>query len=311
MKHFFVINPAAGKKTDPAALSARITETASARGEPFEIYVTKGPMDACEAVRREADKGGEVRVYACGGDGTLNECVNGAAGRENVSVTHYPTGTGNDFIRVFGAADVERFHDLELLMDGVAVPLDLIDCNGRYAINICSVGIDARIGTQVHEYSSKPLLSGGAAYVASLVVNVFRGINQRLKITHEGAEEGEYALVCVCNGSYYGGGFHPVPEAVPNDGTLDCLVVKGVGVFGFARMVGRYSKGRYAEMGKIMTLHRGAEFAVECAEPLDINVDGELMKGSSVRFSLRPGAVSFVLPKGSDFLASHSRGEER
>ena len=303
MKHLFIINPAAGKKLDTDELAARITETASARGEPFEIYVTKGPMDACGKVRGAAERGEELRVYACGGDGTLNECVNGAACLPNVSVTHFPTGTGNDFIRVFGAADVERFRDLSLLMDGTAVPLDLIDCNGRYSINICSVGIDARIGTQVHEYSSKPLLSGGAAYVASLVVNVFRGINQHLKISHEGSEEGDYALVCVCNGSYYGGGFHPVPEAAPDDGVLDCLVVKKVSVFGFARMVGRYSKGRYADMSEIMTCHRGAEFKIECAEPLDINIDGELMRGSEVRFSLRPGAVIFILPKGSDHLA--------
>jgi YegS/Rv2252/BmrU family lipid kinase len=306
LKHLFIINPAAGRKADPDALSARIAEKVSARCAPFEIYVTKGPMDACEKVRAEAECGDELRVYACGGDGTLNECVNGAALRPNVSVTHFPTGTGNDFIRVFGPADVERFRDLDLLMDGSPVPLDLIDCNGRYAINICSVGIDARIGTQVHEYSSKPLLSGGAAYVASLVVNVFRGINQHLKITHESSEEGDYALVCVCNGSYYGGGFHPVPEALPNDGVLDCLVAKRVSVFGFARMVGRYSKGRYAEMGDIMACHRGAEFVIECAEPLDINIDGELMRGAEVRFSLRPGAVSFIMPKGSDFLASNA-----
>ncbi|MCR5648284.1 MAG: diacylglycerol kinase family lipid kinase [Oscillospiraceae bacterium] len=306
MKHLFIINPAAGKKLDTEELGARISEKASARGEPYEIYITKGPMDACEKVRSAAESGEELRVYACGGDGTLNECVNGAAFSENVSVTHFPTGTGNDFIRVFGAADVERFRDLGLLMDGTAVPLDLIDCNGRCAINICSVGIDARIGTQVHEYSSKPLLSGSAAYVASLVVNVFRGINQHLKITHEGFEEGDYALVCVCNGSYYGGGFHPVPEARPDDGVLDCLIARKVSVAGFARMVGRYSKGRYAEMGEIMACHRGTDFKIECDEPLDINIDGELMRGNTVTFSLRPGAVRFVMPKGSDFLASRA-----
>ena len=305
MKHLFIVNPAAGKKTDTGALSERIRAAAEARGEPYEIYITAGPMDACSRVRVEAETGAELRVYACGGDGTLNECVNGAAGFSNAAVTHYPTGTGNDFVRMFGEKDSALFSDLAALMDGTVLPLDLIDCNGRYSVNICSVGIDARIGTQVHEYSSKPLVPDGAAYVVSLIVNVFRGITQHLRITTpDGTEEGEYTLVCVCNGRFYGGGFNPVPDAMPNDGLLDCLIAKGVSVLGFASMVGRYSKGRYAEMPAVMTCRRGTEFTVECAEPLDINIDGELMHGSTVTFRVCPGAVNFIFPKGSEFPAS-------
>ena len=60
-------------------------------------------MDACRKIEQEAAAGQPLRVYACGGDGTLNECVCGAVGCDNVAVTHYPCGTGNDFVRCFGA----------------------------------------------------------------------------------------------------------------------------------------------------------------------------------------------------------------
>ncbi|MCE6983484.1 lipid kinase, partial [Pseudomonas frederiksbergensis] len=89
-------------------------------------------------------------VYACGGDGTLNECVNGAVGHDNVAVTHFPCGTGNDFIKMFGE-EKDRFFDLSDLVRGEVRPLDVMECCGRYAVNICSVGIDARIGTEVHQ----------------------------------------------------------------------------------------------------------------------------------------------------------------
>ena len=72
-------------------------------------------------------------------------------GHANVAVTHFPCGTGNDFIKMFGA-EKERFFDLAELVRGEVRPFDVMECCGRYAINICSVGIDARIGTEVHQY---------------------------------------------------------------------------------------------------------------------------------------------------------------
>ena len=103
MKHLFIVNPAAGKRDRTAEVSAKAAEMFSKKDDEYEIYVTRGPMDAPEKIKRAADETGELRVYSCGGDGTYNECVCGAAGLSNVAVTPYATGTGNDFIRMFGA----------------------------------------------------------------------------------------------------------------------------------------------------------------------------------------------------------------
>ena len=164
MKHLFIVNPAAGGSDKTAEVRAKVEKAFRDREDPFEIYVTRGPMDAARKIRTEAGLGEPVRVYACGGDGTFNECVCGAAEQENVAVCPFPTGTGNDFCRMFGA-EKDCFRDLDALLDGWEHPMDLIECNGRYSANICSVGIDARVGCSVHKYGRL----GAFGYVVSLL----------------------------------------------------------------------------------------------------------------------------------------------
>jgi diacylglycerol kinase (ATP) len=301
MKHLFIINPVAGG-TDKTETVSRLIHSAMDRrlNEPYEIYVTKGPMDACAAIKKRALDGAEMRVYACGGDGTLNECVNGAAGLPNVALTHYPMGTGNDFCRIFGTG-AELFNSFENLLDGVESKIDLIDCNGRYSINICSVGIDARIGTDVHKYSRLPFISGRRAYIFSTLVNFIKGIGRSLTVRLDGtALKGEFSLICACNGRYYGGGFNPIPDAEPDDGQLDFLIVRKVPRLTFAKLIGKYKSGRYKDLPRdIVTYHRGPYLRVESAEKMVINIDGEMQESKVADFRVAPSALRFFFPRGT------------
>jgi YegS/Rv2252/BmrU family lipid kinase len=305
MRHLFIVNPAAGGKKHHYKETIELLKTAAgSQPDPYEIYVTKAPMDAIDKIRQEAAGNSNVmRVYACGGDGTLNECVNGAAGLSGVSVTHYPCGTGNDFIKMFGKDRVSLFRDIPALMKGTPRPLDLIETRTpgavRYGINICSVGIDARIGTDVHKYSAIPVIGGATGYVVSMAVNLIRGVNQELRITVENeTKTGSFALLCACNGRYYGGGFNPVPDALPNDGILEFLVVKAVSRFKFISVVGKYAKGRFREISDIITHIRGKTMSVESKTPLAVNIDGELLRASSITFTVLPGHIGFIFPEG-------------
>ena len=288
MKHLFIVNPVAGGRDRTREVAAAVAQAFSAgRDGDYEIYTTTAPMDATRKIEAEAARGDELRVYACGGDGTLNECVCGAVGHENVAVTHYPGGTGNDFVRCFGEET-----------DREVRKLDAIDCNGRYAINICSVGIDARIGIDVHKYSKLPLIGGAAGYVTSTAVNLIKGVKRPLRVRCGGKlYYGDMSLICACNGSYYGGGFHPVPEARPDDGVLDFLIVKGVSRLSFVKLVGAYAKGKYAEMPKVITHVRGDSIEIESETELGINVDGEAVFGKTVCIRILPGAVNFLVPR--------------
>lgn len=306
MKHLFIINPnAGGKKARKEETEREIRAFTDSTSDPCEIYQTKGPMDACRKVAEESEAADMLYVYACGGDGTLNECVNGAALRGNVAVTQYPCGTGNDFLRMFGLNDIGKFHDFKALSGGIVRPLDIIDCNGRYGINICSVGIDARVGTDVHKYSRIPIVGGKTGYIVALLVNVIKGVAQKYRITFEDETiEKKTTLVCACNGRFYGGGFNPVPEAMPDDGVLEYLIVDAVSRLKVAQIVGKYSKGRFRELSDVIKHFRGSLLELECEHDVIVNIDGEALFAKKVVFSVVPKGVNFLFPRNLAFFDS-------
>ena len=316
MKHLFIINPiAGGTKNRLEEVERTIKEFAETLHDPYEIYVTKTPMDACHKIITEAESASmtgtepaaedaeTLRVYACGGDGTLNECANGAANRKNVSITHYPCGTGNDFLKTFGKENVDLFRDLHDLSTGTVRKLDLIDCEGRYGINICSVGIDARVAADVHKYSSIPIIGGATGYVVALIINVIKGVTQKFHIKVDDIViHKKITLACICNGQYYGGGFTPVPDAIPDDGILETLVVEPVSRFKVAQLVGRYAQGRFREFPKLFTYVRGNSMEIECDRDFVVNIDGESIYRKKIKFQLVPKGINFVFPSKMQFL---------
>ena len=118
MRHLFIINPAAGKNLDVAAVQREINSVMEGRGEPWTIVTTKGPGDAEQTAAAWASESPEeLRIYSLGGDGTLNEVVNGAAGHDHVDLSCCPMGSGNDFVKTFGK-ESWRFRDLKALVEG-------------------------------------------------------------------------------------------------------------------------------------------------------------------------------------------------
>ena len=305
MKHLFIVNPVAGKSKPEDKMRlihesiGRLPE--SVRGAEFEIYVTSAPMDAAAKIKDEATRCGDLRVYACGGDGTLNECVNGAAGLENVAVTHFPCGTGNDFIRTFGE-EKERFFNLSELMTGEIRPIDIIKCNDRYAVNICSLGIDARVGTDVHKYSGIPLIGGPTGYVISLMANYIKGVHQPMTVRVDGMTCGpELNLVCVCNGRFYGGGFNPTNDSRPDDGLMDVLVASGVNRTKLLGVIMSYAKAKYRRFPQYITYVRTRHLEVDCRGEEVINIDGEAAYSKRAVMDLIPGGVNFIFPVNMEF----------
>ncbi len=301
MKHIFIINPkAGGRKGNTSRILAMAEDLRQRHGLDCTCMLTQSPGHARELSRRIAEGGEEVRLYACGGDGTASEVANGIAGFANAAMTCIPAGTGNDLLRNFGD-DMPKFQEAENLWDGPVFPLDLIDCNGRLALTIACSGIDARVADDVHKYSRIPLLNGTNSYVASLLVNfLFKGIGRRWTISLDGQEIiGQYALVSCCNGRYYGGGFMPVPEARMDDGRLETIIVKNVSRLKFARFVGAYAKGGYAAFpqlarvvhAKVVKLHSEDEDIVTC-------LDGESIRSRDVTLRLSDKKVLFFGPKG-------------
>lgn len=305
MKHLFIVNPTAGGKDHTPDVQAAVDSVFSSSDADVEVYVTTAPLDACRKIEEEAALSDDLRVYSCGGDGTFNECVTGAALKKNVSVTPYPTGTGNDFCRMFGE-EKDMFKDLSALVAGSIRPIDVIACNDRYSVNLCSVGVDARIGVNVHKYSKIPLIGGATGYVVSAIVEVFKGIAMPMKITcGDFSIEGEQTLVVACNGRYYGGGFNPWPEARPDDGLLDILIVKKVSLLQLARLIGKYAAGKAKDLTEYIRHIQSDRITIAFEEDNVVNLDGEAMFTKKAEMQLIPGGVNLIVPSGMRFFAEN------
>ena len=239
MKHLFIINPAAGKKETTQELEALL----DALSVPHEVVYTREAGDAQRLAETAARTGEPLRIYACGGDGTLNEVVNGVAGLDHVAVTCVPKGTGNDFLKLFGPGYRKLFYDLERLAAGPQTAFDLMDCNGKLGLDVACAGVDARIAADVHRYKDWRFVSGMGAYCLSLLENIlWKGIDRPMTVRMGDIswQDRPTAILCVCNGRHYGGGFMPVADAMPEDtiyvsiarhpqeDTWRCITVEGV-----------------------------------------------------------------------------------
>ena len=300
MTHLFIINPAAGSRDRTKQYSAAIHELCGKRGLNYRIEVSAAPGECHRITREAAETGEQYRIYACGGDGTLNEVASGAAGFDNVAVTVFSGGSGNDFVKLF--SDPKAFFDLERLLDAEETTFDLIRCNDDISLNICSVGLDARIGTDVANYKRIPLLSGFRAYAASTVVNVIKGIKEHYVIEIDGERiDGQQTLICACNGRFYGGGFNPVPEADPRDGKLDVLLVDKVNIFQVASIISKYKNGQYKKLSKVIKHLQTDEIIIHCDKETPINLDGEMRMGKTAHMCLADKKIRFFYPKGLTF----------
>ena len=297
MKHLFIINPAAGKYDHTEELKSKIELICKEHSLNYEIRVSENPGDCTSITKEAAASGKETRVYACGGDGTLNEVVCGAAGAANLAVTHLPCGSGNDFIKNF--SEPERFSSLDRLLDADEVLLDLIQVGEDYSLSICSMGIDARIGTEIQKYKRLPLVSGKGAYNLSTAVNLIKGIHRHYVVELNGETiDDRFTLICVCNGRFYGGGYMPVPEAAPDDGKLEVLLVKKVSRLQVAGIIGKYKVGRYAEYPEVFRHFSTDRILIRCDREEVINLDGEARWGKDVEIRLSDKKLRFFYPRG-------------
>ncbi len=298
MKHLFIINPAAGKYDHTGEFAQKIRQACEKRCLAYEILVSRGPGDCTKIAQAAAATGDAVRLYACGGDGTLNEVVNGAAGYKNAAVTNFPGGSGNDFIRIF--SDPAAFRSCERLLDAEVAEFDLIRCGSKhYSINICSVGVDARIGTSMSKYKRLPLVSGAGAYLLSTGVNVIKGLTRHYVVELDGEViDEELTMICIANARWYGSGFHPVPDASPDDGLMDVLLVNKLSRLQAASVIGKFKAGLYKELPDLIRPYRCKKVTVHCDEKSEVNLDGELLMAKDATFEIVPKAIRFFYPKG-------------
>jgi diacylglycerol kinase (ATP) len=292
MKHLFIVNPIAGKGK-ALKLIPQIRDIFAGRQDEYLIEVTKKPGHATEIVR-EYVKNGKYRIYSVGGDGTLNEVLNGIVNSES-SLAIIPYGSGNDFIKSI-ANSFDRDTILEKTVEGHEETVDLVRVNDRYFINIASVGFDAEVAAAAERFKKIPYFTGSLAYVASIISTVFRYKNHRLMVTIDEKQfHDRMLLTAIANGRFYGGGMIPAPQARIDDGELDICLIDALGKAKILALFPQFMKGRH---GKFREVHfyKGKTIKIKSENEIALNFDGEVQKVKEAVFEIIPNGIKIVIP---------------
>ncbi len=301
-KHIFIINPVAGKRDRTTEQASLIAASAERCGIEHEIFITNAPKHAISLVRDAVIKhhGQDLRFYACGGDGTLNEVANAAVVFPNCAITNFPSGSGNDFIKIFGQ-NSSSFLELEKLIVGQTVELDYIQSGNGISINILSVGLDARIAAGTSKFKIVPGMTGKQMYFASTAEQVLKGLHKNYRVEVDGVNyDGRFTMIVAANGGTYGGSFDIIPDPQPCDGYIDVLLVGPVSRFTVARVIGLYKSGKYAQVPHIIKYIRAKNLKVQAADrnPIKLNLDGETSETGIVDATISDKKMRFIVPKG-------------
>ena len=295
MRYVFIVNPVAGKGKGPGTVVPKINEYFK-NGENYTVYVTSYKGEAREIAELQAKTGDDVRIFACGGEGTFFETLNGVVGYDNVEIGVIPCGTANDFLKCFGKK--ELFFDIPEISEGEAVELDLIKADDLYCINQCSVGMDAIVAERMQKFKKIPFVNGKTAYTLA-IIKLFLGkigLDLNIKIDDK-IEIKKNCLFAVCaNGPVYGGGYTSAPYATPFDGKLDFTIVDTISKIKVLSFLKSYSEGTqekydYCAMGNCQSMEIYAD------KPFPVNLDGEITPKTHVKFEIVKKAIKFILPK--------------
>ncbi len=303
MKHIFVINPSAGDGEAEREFLPAIIQAANAAGILYEIHITSGSMDAERFSREKCLEDGPVRLYACGGDGTLNEVANGIYGHDNAELAVIPAGTGNDFVKTF--KNSHYFTDLDRQIKGKPVIIDLLKYNGRFGVNVCNAGFDSAVANRIEKLKRYPLLHGKTSYIAGIFLEFFKKMGNCLEVTIDDSETytGNFLLFAAGIGSYYGGGFHALPLASRSRGEMDLCLVRKFGRLKFLSMISDYKAGRHVEKLKFKELviyRKCRKVTVKSEKPFLFSADGETNLKKEVCIEVVPRAIRLSLPEGCE-----------
>ncbi len=295
MKYIFVINPTAGKGTEQQGIIDGVKKYFEKNGGDFEIHITTAPGDAESYAKSVAQKGEAVRIYACGGEGTVFEVLNGVVGFDNVELGVVPCGSANDFLKFFKTR--KPFTDIADQISGDAVPTDIIKAGDKYCLNGCSVGMDAMVARDMIIFKNWKGVSGAFAYKLAVLKTFLQklGVEINLSVNDEKPETKRCLFAVIANAPYYGGGYMSAPDAVPFDGELDFTLVDVISKLRVPKFLSFYGKGEHASLD-YCHLKRCESMEFTSDTPIPVNLDGEIVVTDHLKFSLVKSGVKFAIP---------------
>lgn len=312
MRTVFIVNPKAGKGQGGERFIREIEAASQKTGIPAEIYSTQavgdGEVLAAQLAREAETRGEETRIIACGGDGTLNEVLNGAMHSKPVSIGVVPIGTGNDFCRNFPEAG--DFLNIEAQLKGYVTECDAICYSGmlggkeqtRYCANMFNIGFDCNVVDLTAKLKNYPLVAGSMAYLLAVLCILVKKKGADLKVELDGEvyEDGPVLLTALANGSFCGGGVKSAPAARLNDGLMDVNIIYNVTRREFLSKFPAYSKGTHMQIPGIEKIICARQCRRAVITPrqgtMRLCTDGEIVDAGRIAFEVVPRAFRLLLP---------------
>ncbi len=300
MKYIFIINPKAGAGENEKTVRTAIEKLP--QKESCEVYLTKAVGDAMEYVRKksQSEKNESFVFVACGGDGTINEVMNGAAGNENAAVTCYPCGSGNDFVKCFGGS--EKFSDLSSLLEKNPKKIDLLKVGNRYSVNVTNFGFDTTVAITINKEREKTGHGNKNAYTKGIVTALIKSMKTECIVIADGETlnpDGKLLLCTAANGQYVGGSFKCAPRAKVDDGLMEVCLIKPISRLRFVKVLKPYTAGEHLdseEMKDIIVYRQAKKLEVIAKPGFAYSLDGEIIYSDRFTIELEKGAVNFIAP---------------
>ena len=296
MKHVFIINPKAGKKNSYDKIYNILSKYMA--NYDIEIHQTLAEHDATSFVKNYLNSyNDEVRFYACGGDWTLNEVVNGIIGYPNASVSLFPCGSGNDFVKSVG--NINDFNDVEKLLNCKNKEIDVIKVNDLYSINVTNFGFEAYVCKIANKLKKNRTQN---AYTLGIVAALFKAITNEITVEVDGEilnKSGKLLICTLANGAYVGGKYKCAPRYVIDNGLLEICLIKPTNVFNLISLIGVYKKGEHLEnkrVKKLITYTRANKVKVYSNKKFDVCIDGEIIQGNEFNVEILHKAIKFGIP---------------
>lgn len=299
MHYLFIVNPTAGKGKSLGFIP-QIEQAAKRAGVTCEIHVTTSKEDGIAYARKACETHPAIRIYACGGDGTLNDMVYAASGFNGAEIGMIPCGTGNDFVKCLGEG--LDFLNFDAQFTAPSRLIDIVTVGDKdISINITNIGMDADAAYYMTRYRKWPLITGAMAYYLGVLTSLIKPIGKTLTLRFDNGDEinGKFMLAAICNGKIYGGGYMAAPIAEQDDGLFDLCLVKSMSRAHIVKVLGIYKAGEHLEspLMKDDIIYRQCRWVeIDTEEPIRLCIDGEILTTGSTRFEIRPKAVRFITP---------------
>jgi YegS/Rv2252/BmrU family lipid kinase len=292
---FFIVNSTAGRGRAGRKIT-ELLDKLNSLNIPFEIEVTKAPRHAIEQARSAIIDKGFRHLVAVGGDGTLNEVINGimrSGLHHEVKLALFPEGGGNDFAKYFHLSpSIHR--DVELLVRREVQPIDVGRINDCYFINSLGIGFDAVVAGHANRIK---YINGLPRYTLAVLKALFSLRRYPVEFTLDAVQHHTHMMMLsVGNGRYCGGGYQLTPSAQVDDGKLDICLIKEASLFRLLNIIPKALKGVHIHEPEVEML-RGRELKIRSSLALPIYFDGEIptdIDRRNITVSVIPHAIQLI-----------------